>query len=424
MRRISPSCPVALLVLGFLLAFIPPANPSAASEGVFFVKPDGSDTACTQAWPCSMATALSRASTGATIYFAQGTYIGVGTAVITLDKSLTLLGAWDGEPTPPPRRSPNLYPSILDGENQRRVIDISGDVSPTIEGFNIVRGYGDYSGGGIRVEDASPILRYNTIRDNHADGDGGAIFVNRGSAQILFNWIEHNTATWSGGLRLINDAQVTVVGNYIHENTAAISGGGVDVSCCGGVTALVARNLIADNQGANYGGGILVETTRARLVNNILDGNHAQKGAGVWLDGMQTHPTHADLFNNTLLGKEIGQAVWANQYVEAALVNDILAGFDTSLQDNSPATNMLEIDYNLFWNNAFDPLVGTHAVLSNPLLDALYHLKAGSPAINAGRAVDLAEDFDGFLRPVGAFDIGADEYALQVYLPLGLNLEP
>jgi hypothetical protein len=64
------------------------------------------------------------------------------------------------------------------------------------------------------------------------------------------------------------------------------------------------------------------------------------------------------------------------------------------------------------------------AVVADPLLDAAYHLTAGSPARDAGTPVDLKVDVDGHHRPVGAFDIGADEYALHVMLPLTLRHAP
>ena len=46
----------------------------------------------------------------------------------------------------------------------------------------------------------------------------------------------------------------------------------------------------------------------------------------------------------------------------------------------------------------------------------------GSPAVNAGTNAGVPNDFDGDSRPAGpGFDIGADEFALHVYLPLSLK---
>ena len=52
-----------------------------------------------------------------------------------------------------------------------------------------------------------------------------------------------------------------------------------------------------------------------------------------------------------------------------------------------------------------------------PLLptEANYHLRAGSPAIDAGQDTAAATDFDGEARTAGSFDIGADEYVARTH---------
>jgi phage baseplate assembly protein gpV len=52
-----------------------------------------------------------------------------------------------------------------------------------------------------------------------------------------------------------------------------------------------------------------------------------------------------------------------------------------------------------------------------PLLptEAGYHLRAGSPAIDAGRDTAATTDIDGDARNAGSFDIGADEYAARTH---------
>jgi hypothetical protein len=391
--------------------------------GALFVRPGGSGASCTQAQPCALQTALSQAVSGDTVYLVGGTYTGSGAAVVTVTQSITLYGGWDGTRSTPPVRDPAAYPTTLDGESARRGVYIGGG-APTLDGLIVTRGRSSYSGGGIAAEDASSTIRNCQIVSNTAPGDGGGVFINRGSAQILHNHIISNTANWAAGLRIINNADVALIGNEIRNNVAQAWGGGVDVDCCGGTTPLIAQNLIVDNDGSHSGGGVRVESTNVQLVNNIVARNQATRGAGVWLGGGALYPVDAALTHNTLVAHPSGgEGIRLSAYVTATLVNNILTGHTIGITNTAPASSTLAADHNLFWN-AGDPIVGTNAVLADPLLDATYHLTPGSPARDAGAVVDVTTDVDGDPRPVGAYDIGADEYALRCYLPVLVKNHP
>jgi hypothetical protein len=407
----------ALFALALLVS-LHGASPTAYGDpGALYVRADGSGTSCTQAQPCALQTALDQAISGDTLTLAGGVYTGSGEAVVALDKSIALYGGWDGTTSTPPVRDPTLYPTTLDGENARRVVSISGG-APTLDGLIVSRGRSSYSGGGIAAENASSTIRNCQIVGNTAPGDGGGVFINRGSAQILHNRILSNRADWAAGLRIINDADVSLIGNEIRNNVARASGGGVYVDCCGGSAPLIAQNLILDNHGGSSGGGVQVESTNARLVNNIVARNQATSGAGVWLGGGASYPVKATLTHNTLVAHPSGgEGMWVGPHVTAVLVNDLLAGHTIGITNTAPASSTLSFDHSLFWN-ADDPVVGTNAILADPLLDAADHLTAGSPARDAGAVVEVTTDVDGDPRPFGAYDIGADEYVLRRYLPL------
>jgi photosystem II stability/assembly factor-like uncharacterized protein len=393
----------------------------SATLDTMFVKPSGSGALCTQGQPCALPVALAQAAQDATLYLAGGTYTGGGGAVITVTQSITLYGGWDGTTRTPPVRDPALYPTTLDGEDQRRGVYVGIRGAATLDGLTITHGRSKYSGGGIAADLASTIIRNCQFVENYAPGDGGAIFVNGGSTQILYNRVISNTATWAGGLRVINNIDATVIGNVIRGNTAAVAGGGVDVDCCGGSTPLIARNLIADNDGGNAGGGVLVYETQARLVNNIINDNQATTGAGVWLGGMAAYPATATLVHNTLVAHPSGgEGVWLNPYATAALVNNILTGYSTGITNTAPASSAVTADHNLFWNSS-DPIVGAGALMVDPLLDANQHLTPASPARDAGATAGVTTDYDGDPRPIDGYDIGADEFVLRCYLPLLLK---
>src|SRR5438132_1643839 len=116
-------------------------GPDAGAKALF-VKTNGTGNVCSFATPCSLQTALSRSETDQTIYVATGVYTNTGPAVVSLTKGITLLGGWDGSAAIPPVRDSQLYPTILDGERVRRVVSISGDITPTLDGFTILNGNG------------------------------------------------------------------------------------------------------------------------------------------------------------------------------------------------------------------------------------------------------------------------------------------
>ena len=164
----------SLLLVGLFLLLNETSQMAHAAPGDLFASSTGSDTACTQANPCDLATALNQSTNGDTIYVAQGTYTGAGTAVVTVTKSITLFGGWDASMTTPPVRDPEVYLTTLDGENVRRGVYISGSITPTLDGFVVTRGNASNAatdpgyGGGIYSSGANPILTNNVITNNVA----------------------------------------------------------------------------------------------------------------------------------------------------------------------------------------------------------------------------------------------------------------
>ena len=413
--RIIIMIPLLLLLLVGSRIFLDTAS---ANPGDYFVSSTGSGTECTPVAPCDLTTALQNAVDNDHVYLAEGNYTGTGSAVISLTQDITLHGGWDGSTTMPVVLNPHQFPTVLDGQDSRRVVDISGGAAPVLIGLTITNGYGDYSGGGVRSVSSHPTIQECIIKDNHADGDGGGIILNGGSAQIVKNRILDNTGHWAGALRVINNAQASIRGNYISSNTASNSVGGIDIDCCGGSTVIVEQNWIVDNSGGAYGGGVAVKATNATLVNNIIARNSAGEGAGVYTDGTESYPADIEMTNNTISGlSSSDQAVWVNGVSTADFTNNILTSFAVGISISHPMSSTVTADHNLFWNLS-DPLLGTNAVQADPLLDAHDHLTSLSPAIDAGNNVSLSIDIDGDPRPSAAFDIGADEFYNKVYLPL------
>lgn len=470
-----------LLLVGLFMLLNGSAQLARANPGNLFVTANGNGINCTQANPCDLATALSQSGNDDTIYVAQGTFTGTSGAVITLTKSITLFGGWDATAVIPPVRNSEMYPTILNGEDARRVVYISGNITPTLDGFVITQGNASEAaidpgyGGGIYSNSANPIFTHNVISGNVASnnpvawgfgggicilnppgmaivsknritnnsantanaGDGGGVAVRGGNGvTVSENTFQGNLAGLTtnsngGGLSLYNSPAV-VSGNLLQDNQAAASGGGFGgglYSQFGDVT--LSANIVADNA-AEYGSVTFQQNPNITLVNNIIARNSA---GGVFVRGSVNNPLTGSLVNNTIAqnGREGVYAGWyVSGYSKLTLTNNIIVSHSIGIF-TYPAlnSNIVTATKTLFFGNGEDTggstITSTEAIIeSDPLfVDSAgwdYHLRVISPAIDAGESVPwLTTDMDGDVRPwpVGGYhDIGADEvYWRRIYLP-------
>ena len=386
-----------VLSLGLLLLtnlWVPPAS---ADPGTLFVKPDGTGTECSQANPCALQTALAQAADGDTIYLAGGTYTGTGAAVITITQSITLYGGWDGVGSGPVVRDPDVYTTTIDGENLRRVVYISGTVSPVLDGLVIANGnaaglggyIGSDAGGGIYVKEAEALINNCTIISNTSPGGtGGGLFIWGSDARVENSLVMSNTARWGGGARAISRspvfrynrfvsntadfggglylmwttgalvegnlfrgngngnggaiylsaAETTIRGNRI-ENNRGNDGGGIGISS-GSKPIYISGNRLWGNT-ASSGGGISIEANRStQVVNNFIAHNEATStGAGVYLKNAASTLIHNTVVQNS--GGD-GTGVFLDAGAEAVLTNTILVSHTVGISVTAGSTATLE----------------------------------------------------------------------------------
>jgi len=372
------------LTLG-LLAVFSTFSPVQAGLGDLFVRPDGTGTLCTQASPCPLQTALAQATDGDTIYVAGGTYTGSGSAVITVTRSITLYGGWDGAASGPVVRVPEAHPTTLDGEGARRVVYISGTITPTLDGFTIARGNAtgltancgdsggnpDGCGGGVFVYQAHPLIANNVITNNVAaittaghptgtTGYGGGIYLYVASKAVISgNTIVSNTGSLAnygegGGICIDGSNSVLVRANGVLSNTATSGtgwgwGGGIAIFSGSGS---VEDNEIADNwamsTGAGDGGGLYQWYGSTDFRRNRMTSNHG--GTAVYLGHNQ-----AIFEENQVVGNAADYGVYITYNPGPVLVNNVVAGSRYSVQAYATAADSLTAK--LFHNT----LVGTGA---------------------------------------------------------------
>ena len=384
--------------------------------------------------------------------------------------------------------------TIIDGNDQGSCIKIlSGQNESTIvAGLRMQNGYAQF-GGGVHVGySVGPILMYNyivnntaykpegattggygggidyrnnsygkvcnnTIIDNYADSAGGGVHVGPSSScRIEDNKIINNSTVGEGGGGIYTYSKTTawIINNEITGNLAlTANGGGIwQWDSTGGIIEgnLITNNTAVTSQpgtGDGVGGGIGVLKGTTVVKNNIVCGNKAYDGGGIWIQSEYT----GKIVNNTVVGNVAdsdGAGIGMAYSVYSSFINNIVAnngsGGGIYVKPHGAFPSEPNMINNNVWNNQnqnyagdIDDLADVNGNISaDPLfvdsgywdnndtpVDANddywvqgdYRIGYYSLCRDAGDSNDApSTDFDGKPRPYfDAFDIGA--YELQIY---------
>jgi hypothetical protein len=199
---------------------------------------------------------------------------------------------------------------------------------------NLITDNTAYFGGGAYVAgDGRPQFSRNSFESNHATDHAGGLCLEDCGALVLYNRFQGNTANGcAGAISLRSCVDVVVDGDTLRNNTAQRCGAGLyseysdNVKVCrceivgnisrttdgGGVqlygtSALLEWNLIANNQCAGGGGGVLwVAGSEVEFRNNTLVGNTAAHGGGLYAGGAVS----AIVERNIIVGSTGGYGVY------------------------------------------------------------------------------------------------------------------
>jgi hypothetical protein len=272
--------------------------------------------------------------------------------------------------------------------------------SPTIRGNVIIGNATDDFGGGILVfGSSSPTIVGNHIEGNHGGAAGGGIYVevDNDFVRIRDNAIIGNTVNNGpgGGLCFANGT-VEFVGNEVADNTGADSGGGLFVILSGAAPSVIASNEFRDNQATEDGGGMWIDTANPLVVNNLFVGNSAPVAAGVLADNVGTFA------NNTVVGNVASSSAggFFDEDGTFAIVNSIIRG---NTAPASPQIGDPTGTTTATWSNVEGGWPGIGNIDADPLFvdpgAGNYQLGFGSPCIDAGSnllvpadAADLDDD--------------------------------
>ena len=226
---------------------------------------------------------------------------------------------------------------------------------------NYVRGLG----GGIYVTSSTPLILNNIITANNPGtfGDGAGIYVSSASPLIKGNRIESNTGYGSGLSVTGASSSPRILNNVIARNPE----GGID--CFGSSKARIINNTISDN---TTNGIVISSASPDSIINNIISLN---SGYGISEAGTTSDPGKVwyNLFYSN--GSGVYRDEGSTDYYTASSANAAVAETKNNL-DGDP----------MFVDN----------------VNGDYHLRSGSPAINAGHPGSPL-DPDGTRADIGAF---------------------
>jgi uncharacterized repeat protein (TIGR01451 family) len=460
------ACALGLSLTLVLLWLMGTGLPTAHGASPHYVAPGancgGGNTPC----HATLQEAVDAANTGDVIKVAAGTYSdihsrpapsgyfnqpagGLITQVAYINKTVIIRGGytitnWNTS-------YPVSQPTILDAQRQGRVMVIAGNIAPTIENLQIIRGDAtglgggpnsitDHAGGGFYVLTATAAIRNNQILNN--TGRGGGAYLQFSSSTLAGNNISGNDTDRSGAGVFLYQSPATIRGNTMTSNTVdpwGLGGGGIYVYKS---SATLSENIIHSNAAPRGGGAYLVYSA-ANLVNNIIADNRLDAsmgvpyGSGVAVVGASPKLVHTTIgYNTGGDGSGIHVAditeLSVTTYSHISVTNIILVNQAVGITVTTGATNTADLNGVLWFGSTHNTggpglitvtndFTGTPSFVNAAAGD--YHLRVTSQAIN--RAVDagVTIDVDNQPRPMDDIpDLGADEYSTGCFARVGAGV--
>jgi len=414
----------------------PKAQPTAGNT--YSVAPGGNDNgpgSLAQPWQ-TLQHAVDSVAPGDTILVQSGAYLGARIANSGTPQAWIALRAAAGASVllnaPGPE---NWHGSILEIENGDEAVaywiidglEVSGAPSWGIDS----RGTEDYKNHHITI-------RGNRVHDNGLGTGRTGIFA-AFTDDVL---IEGNISYGNGehGIYVNNSSdRFTIRGNtvYANANCGIHLNGDESMGGDGVMTNGVVENNIIYENGTGGGSAINMDGVSSSLVqNNLIYNNHATGIALFYENGAECSQNNR-ILHNTILMPANGR--WAVLVADPACVNNqvfnnILYSYHSyrgsiSFGDGIPAG--FQSDYNVvvnaFTTNDGDTVLDLsgwqalgfdqHSFTATPETLFVnpaghdYHLREGSPAIDAASSQGVTRDLEGNLRPAGdAPDMGAFEW--------------
>jgi len=369
--------------------------------------------------------------------------------------------------------------------NEGNCYQVVNNLGGTIDGFSVIGGNANNntasisSGGGIYADSSSSSSSVIncTVSNCSAADSGGGIYAF--SSSISNCTVSNCSATYEGGGIY---SYATSISSYVTNCTvsncsAAYEGGGIYSYATSG-SSYVINCTVSNCSAASRGGGIYSSSSSS--ISNCTVSNCSAKGPG---GGIYSSPDSSNVSNCTVYNCSAseGGGIYASDLINCTVSNCSAAFFGGGIYANSSSVsnctvsncsatygggiyayfssihncassnnlsngitgsgisisgassaNCISPDINLAYLHPTSFIgIATTEAQKQELLTADWHLKAGSPCINAGTTIGLSQDFlngkdlDNHPRVLyGTIDIGAYEFmSPSVQIPISENFD-
>lgn len=255
--------------------------------------------------------------------------------------------------------------TILDAENQNRVLGLSYVEEASVKNLTIKNGYTDYAGGGLYINDSNVICEDLVIEDNSSNNylGGGGVFCNSSEVEFRNIVVRNNNSGWhGGGICVIGYGTQTLENILIIDNKSKKFGGGI--YCGNYVDCNINNTMITNNYAVKNGGGISFSGANLVLDEVLIEDNFSQEnGGGLFIGDSETILKGTNIRYNQALN---GGGIYSNSnpdfdavdrcniYLNHAEINgnDLFTSVDfTAALDT--LTVMNPVDYHTFPRNEF-----------------------------------------------------------------------
>ncbi|MEN6307087.1 MAG: right-handed parallel beta-helix repeat-containing protein [Anaerohalosphaeraceae bacterium] len=239
---------------------------------------------------------------GAELWVKEGTCTLAQT--VTIGKSVTLFGGFDGSETSRNQRDWQNHPTILDGNNAVLGLKITA-ANVTFDGFTVTRGrntqtlWPDTCGGGIAILASGATIQNCTISGCASpNGYGGGIYATYSILDIHIRncRFEGNSTSYEGGAIFIYASSSEISDCVIRDNSGRM-GGAIYVE--NSSVPPVIRNCIIQGNQASMNGAIFNNWAGSTIQNCLITGN---TGGGIYNYIGAAVITNCTIVDNTLYG--------------------------------------------------------------------------------------------------------------------------